>query len=51
MIKPMGERVTIRLSKELLRKIIKRAEIEGRSIGDVVREALEQEFEKRTVRK
>jgi predicted DNA binding CopG/RHH family protein len=44
MIKPMGERATFRLSEELLRKIEKRAEIEGRSVGDVIREVLEQEF-------
>jgi len=44
MIKPMGERVTIRLSEELLRKIEKRAEAEHRSVGDVIREVLERDF-------
>ena len=51
MNKPMGERVTIRLPKELLRKIELRAEAEGRSLGNMIRRVLELEFEKGTVRK
>ena len=51
MIKPMGERVTIRLSEELLKTIEKRAEAEGRSVGDVIRKVLEHEFAKGTLRK
>jgi predicted DNA binding CopG/RHH family protein len=46
MIKPMGKRFTLRLSEELLRKVEQRAEKEGRSIGDVIREALEREFKR-----
>ena len=46
MIEPMGKRFTLRLSEELLRKVEQRAEKERRSIGDVIREALERELKR-----
>jgi predicted transcriptional regulator len=46
MIKPMGKRFTLRLSEELLRKVGQRADKERRSIGEVIREALEREFKR-----
>jgi predicted DNA binding CopG/RHH family protein len=49
--KPMGERVTIRLPKKLLKKIERRAEAEGRSLGNLIRRVLELEFEKGAIRK